>query len=102
MADLQKRIFPEVDLPHVCGDLNVIAQTLSLGDDFFLAEEGSQLEEIIDEIGILEVCDFAAGLEVVEDVVLFEDELKHNDAHWPDIRLECLLRVMQDRLHRHV
>lgn len=80
----------------------MVAQALGLGDDLLLAEEGSQLEEVVDQVRVLEIAHLARRFEVVEDVVLFEDKLKQDYAHWPDVGLEGLFWMVQDRLHWHV
>ena len=82
------------------GLLRSLAEGFELAAHDLAGGVAGQGLEHADFLGDLEPGD--QGLEVVEDVVFSEDELKEDDTHWPYVRLVGLFGIVQDGLHWHV
>lgn len=67
-----------------------------------ISEERSQLDDVINEVGVSHSRWLVDHAHVVEDVVLSCDELQQDDSDWPNVGVVGLQFVVQNRLDWHV
>ena len=92
----------ELELLDVSRQSQLVAEVFALVDDVLAAEEVGQFDDVVDVVAVLDVVGLVYHPHVVEDVVLPHHELQQDHPHRPDVRLVRLVRVVQDRLKRHV